>query len=101
MRLLRRFSHVLGLRARPAKDVRTSNAPEGFCGSCRYFRNDPAYLEAAIPGLSSLSSGAASVRADDGLCLLRDRYLSARASCARFAAAPKASPETAPVINRE
>ncbi|MGD0563200.1 MAG: hypothetical protein ABSA66_08925 [Roseiarcus sp.] len=101
MRLLRRFSHVLGLHARPAKDARTSSAPQTFCGSCRHFRNDPAYLEAAIPGLSSLSSGAASVRADDGLCLHRDRYLSARASCAHFAAAVPANPATASTADRE
>jgi hypothetical protein len=55
------------------------------CGACRHFRNDPAYLEAAIPGLKCLSSGAASVRADDGLCLRHDRYLSAGRSCADFA----------------
>jgi len=40
-----------------------------------------------MPGLSILSSASASARADDGLCLLRDRYLGARACCARFAAA--------------
>lgn len=56
----------------------------GRCGACGHFRNDPAYLEAAIPGLSSLSSGDASVRADDGLCLRHERYSSARASCADF-----------------
>jgi hypothetical protein len=56
----------------------------GRCGSCGHFRNDPSYLEAAIPGLASLSSGDASVRADDGLCLRHDRYLSARASCKDF-----------------
>jgi hypothetical protein len=56
----------------------------GQCGRCVHFRNDPAYLEAAIAGLSSLSSGNASVRADDGLCLRHDRYLSARAGCADF-----------------
>jgi hypothetical protein len=54
------------------------------CGSCRHFRNDPRFLEAAIPGLSSLSSGAASVRADDGICLRHDRYLGADRSCAEF-----------------
>ncbi|MGD1015636.1 MAG: hypothetical protein ABR863_04250 [Roseiarcus sp.] len=45
-----------------------------------------------MPGFSSLSSAFASVRADDGLCLMRDRYLSARASCARFAAVLEANP---------
>lgn len=54
------------------------------CGNCGYFRNDRAYLEAAMPGLTSMSSGDASVRADDGICLRHDRYLSAWASCADF-----------------
>ena len=87
MRLLGDLARVLGPRSRPAKNALISAATDGHCGSCQHFRNDPAYLEAAIPGLSSLSSSAASVRADDGLCLHRDRYLSARASCADFAAA--------------
>ena len=59
---------------------------ERWCGYCAHFRNDRAYLEAAIPGLTSMSSGDASVRADDGICLRHDRYLSARASCADFTA---------------
>jgi hypothetical protein len=73
VRLLRALS-----RRQPA-----SIAPNR-CGSCRDFRNDPAYLEAAIPGLTCLSSGSASVRADDGLCLRHDRYLGAGRSCADF-----------------
>ncbi len=62
------------------------------CGSCGYFRNDPAYLETVFKGLSSLSSGWASVRGEDGICLRHDRYLSATAFCADFtpAAATKA-----------
>ena len=97
MRLLRDIRSVFGLRGRPAEEARISLGAEGVCGSCRHFRNDPAYLEAAIPGLSSLSSGAASVRADDGLCLAHDRYLSARASCPRFAAPPRATPAGASI----
>jgi hypothetical protein len=54
------------------------------CGRCVSFRNDRAYLEAVMPGLSIMSSGDASVRADDGVCERHDRYLSARASCADF-----------------
>lgn len=54
------------------------------CRNCRHFRNDPAYLEAAIKGLSALSSAYASVRGDDGLCLAHDRYLSADAGCRDF-----------------
>jgi hypothetical protein len=59
---------------------------ERQCRSCRHFRNDAKYLEAAFPGLTSLSSGYGSTRADDGLCLQHDRYLSARSSCPDFAA---------------
>ena len=70
----------------------------GRCGSCGHFRNDPAYLEAAIPGLASLSSGDASVRADDGLCLRHDRYLSARASCADFTPAERGAISPSPLV---
>jgi hypothetical protein len=54
------------------------------CRSCRHFRNDAAYLEAAFAGLTSLSSAFGSVRSDDGICLRHDRYLSARSSCSDF-----------------
>jgi hypothetical protein len=70
------------LRARGGREAEAA----GRCGACAHFRNDAAYLESAIPGYSSLSSASASVRADDGLCLRRDRYLSARAGCADFSA---------------
>jgi hypothetical protein len=51
-----------------------------------HFRNDPAALEAALPGLNSLSSARASVRADDGLCGRHERLVGVRASCADFRA---------------
>jgi hypothetical protein len=54
------------------------------CAACVHFRNDPDYLETAFKGLTSLSSGYGSVRGDDGICTLHDRYLSARSSCADF-----------------
>ena len=60
-------------------------ARAGKCRDCRHFRNDPEYLERAFKGLSALSSASASVRADDGLCLTHDIYLSAKSSCADFA----------------
>jgi hypothetical protein len=47
----------------------------------------PAALEAALPGLSSLSSAYGAVRADDGLCRVHDRYLAASYRCDRFDAA--------------
>jgi glycosyltransferase involved in cell wall biosynthesis len=50
-------------------------------------RNDAKFLEAAFGGLTSLSSGFGSVRADDGICLRHDRYLSARSFCAEFSPA--------------
>jgi len=48
-----------------------------------HFRADPQELENAIPGLRSFGSAFAAVRADDGLCALHDRYLSATAHCAQ------------------
>jgi hypothetical protein len=56
------------------------------CRTCRHFRNDAAFLETALPGLTSMSSGHGSVRADDGICLRHDRYLGADSSCADYAA---------------
>jgi hypothetical protein len=63
------------------------------CRGCRHFRNDPAYLEKAFPGLTSLSSGYGAVRADDGVCLLHDRYLRATYSCADYSA-PACAPSS-------
>jgi|HubBroStandDraft_1064217.scaffolds.fasta_scaffold743871_1 hypothetical protein len=54
------------------------------CRTCRHFRNDAKYLEAAFAGLTSLSSASGSARSDDGICLHHDRYLSARSSCSDF-----------------
>jgi len=63
----------------------TIAASSAKCRHCRHFRNDPEYLESAFKGLNALSSADASVRAEDGLCLFHDRYLSADSSCADFA----------------
>ena len=51
------------------------------CASCRFFDADPARLEQAIPGLTSMGSAYAAVRSDDGLCLRHDRYLGSRSHC--------------------
>jgi hypothetical protein len=56
----------------------------GRCATCSQFRNDPAFIERAMPGLVSMGSAHASVRAEDGVCLRHDRYLSARSSCADY-----------------
>ncbi len=55
------------------------------CRVCRHFDDSPAALEAALPGLASLSSAYAAVRAGDGLCTLHDRYLAGRSVCDSFA----------------
>jgi hypothetical protein len=57
---------------------------ERKCRHCRHFRNDSQYLETAFPGLTSMSSGYGSVRAEDGICLRHDRYLNAESSCPQF-----------------
>lgn len=56
------------------------------CLRCAHFRNSPDYLETVYAGLKTMSSGHASVRKDDGVCLLHDLYLSADACCAQFQA---------------
>jgi hypothetical protein len=65
---------------------RTRKETDRRCGKCVHFRNDPAFLELSFPGLTSFSSGYASVCADDGLCARHDRYLAASATCAEFTA---------------
>lgn len=57
------------------------------CRACAYFRNSPAFLESLFPGMSAMSSAWGSTRADDGLCLKHDRYLSADSGCADFTSA--------------
>src|ERR1700722_1912504 len=51
------------------------------CASCRHFNGRPLEIEAAFPGLSSLSSAYAAVRSDDGLCALHDRYVAGSSVC--------------------
>jgi hypothetical protein len=57
----------------------------GRCADCAHFRNDRAAVEAAFPGLSSLSSALADVRAYDGLCDRHGVYLAFSDGCAEFA----------------
>jgi hypothetical protein len=55
------------------------------CADCRHFNGRPLDIEAALPGLSSLSSAYAAVRSDDGICALHDRYVAATSLCAEYA----------------
>jgi hypothetical protein len=59
------------------------NSPS--CLGCKHFNHAPADVEAALPGLSSLSSAYAAVRSDDGLCAVHHRYIAASSVCADFA----------------
>jgi hypothetical protein len=61
------------------------------CAGCAHFKDQPQALEAALPGLASLSSGYAAVRDADGLCAVHDRYVSARSHCPRFSARRQAA----------
>jgi len=61
------------------------------CLGCRHFNHAPVALEAALPGLSSLSSAYAAVRADDGICAIHDRYVAGSSVCAQYARAYSAS----------
>lgn len=58
--------------------------PKPFCGGCVHFNNQPDWLERALPGLSSFSSGHAAVRSLDGICERDERLRSAHFACAEF-----------------
>ena len=70
------WAMITALRAPP---------PISRCANCTHFQGDPGAIEAAIPGMTAMGSAHASVRSSDGICLLRDIYLSARSGCGRFA----------------
>jgi hypothetical protein len=59
-------------------------AASPVCRHCRHFVNGAAQVEAALPGLSSLSSAYAAVRDEDGICRVHDRYVAASSRCAEF-----------------
>jgi hypothetical protein len=84
----------MSLRARLAALLPQPAPAARACGVCRAFEADPARIEAAFPGLSAMSSGYASVRADDGLCARLGRYLPASATCAAFAPRPDGARKT-------
>jgi hypothetical protein len=52
-----------------------------ICLGCRHFSHAPLEIESAFPGLSSLSSAYAAVRADDGICEVHGRYVTAASTC--------------------
>jgi hypothetical protein len=54
------------------------------CARCKHFQNDALQVEAALPGLSSLSSAFAAVRCSDGICAVHERYVAASSICPAF-----------------
>lgn len=54
------------------------------CGRCRHLQNQPWEVEAALPGLSSLSSAYAAVRCSDGICTVHERYIAPSSICPAF-----------------
>ena len=67
----------------------TGRARTQHCRNCAHFRNSPEYLESVYRGMTTMSSGYASVRKEDGICLLHDLYLSADAQCEQHQALPR------------
>ncbi len=61
------------------------------CRDCRYFNNNPAWLEKVFPGLNALSSAYGSARGEAGLCSKLDLYLSPQKKCDYFESINSAS----------
>jgi hypothetical protein len=57
---------------------------EPSCGSCRYFCESPHEIESQMPGMRSLGSAYAAVRAADGICRRHDRYLGPASRCGEY-----------------
>ncbi len=55
-----------------------------MCLNCVHFNNSPEYIESVFRGLRVLGSGYSSVKKDDGICALKDIYLSADNVCDEF-----------------
>lgn len=65
--------------------IRRHQGTAQTCFGCVNFCDDPARVERDLPGLAALSSAHASVRAQDGLCLLSGLVINGRRRCAAFA----------------
>lgn len=62
------------------------------CIACGFFRNGPAEIESAFPGMNSLGSAYSSVRAESGICDRLELFVSSRYSCTFFVPAGDAAP---------
>jgi hypothetical protein len=54
------------------------------CWECKYFNNDPAWLEKIFPGLNALSSAYGCARGEAGVCSKLDLYLYPQKKCEYF-----------------
>jgi hypothetical protein len=56
------------------------------CRSCKHFDDDPASIEAQLPGITILGSAYGSVRGDAGICRVLQRFMEPieAADCERF-----------------
>ncbi len=54
------------------------------CRDCKYFNNDPEWLEKELLGLNALSSAYSSARGEAGVCIKLDLYLSPIKKCIYF-----------------
>jgi len=73
----------------------------GSCADCRYFNSRPLDIEAALPGLSTLSSAYAAVRSNDGLCAVHDRYVAASSVCAQHRTLSPSAVQSASTCTRQ
>jgi len=54
------------------------------CRDCKYFNNDPEWIETVFPGLNALSSAYGTARGEAGVCIKRDLYLFPVKKCVFF-----------------
>ena len=66
------------------EEMNAKMAVQNICINCKHFSNSPAYLESVFKGMTTFSSGHASIRKDDGICQVNDVYLSADHWCDKF-----------------
>jgi hypothetical protein len=59
--------------------------PQKSCTACAHFCRDPVRIEQDLKGLATFMSAHASVRAQDGLCLLHGLVINGRRRCRSFA----------------
>jgi len=58
-----------------AAESKTEDVFELTCRSCVHFNDDPAHLEAEVPGILVFGSAYSSARGHAGMCRRLDRFL--------------------------